>query len=166
MLRNPGSRTLEIMAGTAASAAVGMIPLHRLPTPVQGGYVLLPAALTSGLLLRAARRRDLSEVTGQESSRRTPSARPWRPSMRVAALCMAPGVLVAGVGAGSILLDRGIENLLRRRGVTAPRVWMGLAAGTLSLVLDGLGERMSDPKEDEDDVDVEDDGLTSPPSAP
>lgn len=163
MLLNPGSRTLEIVAGTAVTTAVGMIPLHRLPKPVQGGYVLLPAALTSGLLLRAARRRDVSEVAWPQSSRRTPRVGPWRPSVRVAALCMAPGVLVTGAGAGSILLDRGIENLLRRRGVIAPRVWMGLAAGTLSLVLDVLVERMSDPEEDEDaEVDV----LTSPPSAP
>ena len=163
MLRNPGSRTLEIVAGTAATTAVGMIPLHRLPKAVQGGYVLLPAALTSGLLLRAARRRDVSTVAGPESSPRTPRVGPWRPSVRVAALCMTPGVLVAGAGAGSILLDRGIENLLRRRGIIAPRVWMGLAAGTLSLVLDVLGDRMSDPEEDMDDGD---DDLTSPPSAP
>lgn len=173
MPRNPRSRTLQIVAGTAATTGFGMIPLHRLPTVVQGGYVLLPAALTSGLLLRALlRRKPLEEadggvVTAEQGPSRTAAHDGRRlPTVRQTALCLAPGILVAGVGAGSILLDRGIENRLRRRGVTAPRVWMGLAAGALSLVLDVLGERISDPQDPEEPVDTEGDGLTSPPSAP
>src|SRR5699024_9229912 len=56
--RTPRSRILSLTAGTAASAGLGMIPMHRLPRTVQGAYVLLPAALTTGLLLRALLRRD------------------------------------------------------------------------------------------------------------
>src|SRR5699024_11734065 len=63
------------------------------------------------------------------------------PTAQEAALSLAFGGLVAGVGAGSIALDRGVENVLRRRGVRAPRVWMGLASGALTLALAMVDER-------------------------
>src|SRR5699024_2806761 len=57
------------------------------------------------------------------------------------------GGLVAGAGAASLGLDRAIEGVLRRRGVPAPRLWMGLASGALTLALTVLDERAPAPSE-------------------
>ncbi len=147
MPRTPRSRLVPLAAGTAASAGLGMIPLHRLPRAVRGGYVLLPAALTTGIMLRALYRRDDVDAAGQGAARPVARAGLRLPTAQEAALSLAFGGLVAGVGAGGIALDRGVENLLRRRGVSAPRVWMGLASGALTLAVTVLDERMPDPED-------------------
>src|SRR5699024_9058953 len=131
----PRSRLVSLTAGTAASAGLGMIPLHRLPRAVRGGYVLLPAALTTGIMLRALYRREDTDAAAQEPTRPVARGGLRLPTAQEAALSLAFGGLVAGVGAGSIALDRGVANVLRRRGVRAPRVWMGLASRALTLAL-------------------------------
>ena len=57
---------------------------------------------------------------------------------------------MAGSAVAGIRLDRGIEDLLRRRGVRAPRVWMGLASGALALMVTVLDERAPEPSEVDD----------------
>ncbi|QNN83406.1 hypothetical protein H3H54_07910 [Brachybacterium sp. Z12] len=57
---------------------------------------------------------------------------------------------MAGSAVAGIRLDRGIEDLLRRRGVRAPRVWMGLASGALTLMVTVLDERAPEPSEVDD----------------
>lgn len=148
------SRILSHAAGIAATIGVGMIPLHRLPRPVQTGYVVLPAAFTSAFVLlalqRAAPRPAEVEGDGEGENKREggSSSGPGMRTLRGSALSLALGGAVAGVGAASICLDRGIENLLRRRGVPAPRVMMGLASGTLMLGMNVLEARASSSSED------------------
>ena len=146
----PRSRLVSLTAGTAASAGLGMIPLHRLPRAVRGGYVLLPAALTTGIMLRALYRREDTDAAAQEPTRPVARGGLRLPTAQEAALSLDFGGLVAGVGAGSIALDRGVENVLRRRGVRAPRVWMGLASGALTLALAMVDERTPDPEDAEE----------------
>ncbi|MGO1286625.1 MAG: hypothetical protein ACTH0H_12430 [Brachybacterium sp.] len=149
------SRVLSRATGTAVTIGVGMIPLHRLPRPVQTGYVVLPAAFTSGLLLLAQQRSaprptDVEGGGAGENQREGRSSRGLRmPTASECALSLALGGAVAGTGAASILLDRGIENLLRRRGVPAPRVMMGLASGALMLAVNLLEDRAPSSSEDE-----------------
>lgn len=147
MPHTPRSRIISHAAGTAVSIGVGMIPFHRLPHPVRTGYIVLPAAFTSGLLLlaqqRSAPRR--SGVEGEsEGEHEHEGGSPRRLRMPTAseyALSLALGGAMAGAGAASIHLDRGIENLLRRRGVSAPRVVMGLGSGALMLAVNMLEGR-------------------------
>lgn len=139
---------LSFVLGTAAATGIGMIPLHRLPRPVRLGYVVLPAAFASGALLLALQRgAPRREKDGDLGERPVPSV----PSVSQTALCLAVGGLTAGAGLASLRIDRSIENLLRRRGVRAPRVWMGLASGALSLASTALEMRMTADREELED---------------
>ena len=81
----------------------------------------------------------------------TPAPGLRAPTLSEAALATALGGLVAGAGAASLGLDRAIEGVLRRRGVPAPRLWMGLASGALTLALTVLDERAPAPSETAED---------------
>ena len=134
MPRTPQSRIVSLAAGTAATTGIGMIPLHRLPRTVKISYIVLPAAFVAGVTL-AAQRRAASRITNT-----APDA-PRRGALRrasFAALPLVAGGIMAGTSAASIWIDRGVEGLLRRRGVPAPRVAMGLASGALSLAMAAL----------------------------
>lgn len=152
------SRILPLAVSTAASAGVGMIPLHRLPSALRTAYVVLPAAAGAGVVLAALRRLPAPEAEGSDATG-TPSRGARRTAMRIG-LPLAVGGLIAGVSAGSLALDRGIEAALRRRGVPAPRVIIGLGAGALTLGMDLLADRL--PREDPAGEAAE---PTSPPSA-
>ena len=52
----PPPSLLSHAADLALSVGIGMIPLHRLPRPVQTGYVVFPGAFTSAILLLAQQR--------------------------------------------------------------------------------------------------------------
>lgn len=170
MSRTPPPRTISRATGAALTAGFGMIPLHRLPPAVRTAYVVLPAAFTTGVVL-AALRRAASRVahTAPEADASRRASR--RTVVRVA-LPVVVGGLTAGAGAASIVIDRGIENALRRHGMPAPRIVMGLGAGALSLALDVLADRGGDEGSDEGGA-VPEGGAepeggaapTSPPSA-
>lgn len=166
MVRTPQSRMIPLVGSAAVSTAVGMIPLHRLPQPVRTAYVVLPAAAAGGVVLAALRRirsgspRPESRTEPQPEPGPDASRRAMRRRITTAALPLVVGGLTAGVGAGSIVVDRAIENALRRRGVPAPRLMMGLASGALSLGVDLL------TRHSEDDAPAEKGAEpTSPPSA-
>lgn len=148
----PRSRIVSLATGTAVATGVGMIPLHRLPSAVQISYVVLPAAAGAGISLAALRRAG-SRTTedGEQETRRGVF-----PSAVRATLPLMVGGIIAGSSVASIWLDRGLEGLLRRRGVPAPRVAMGLASGALSLAMAALEPRDSDQPAE----------VTSAPSAP
>lgn len=122
------TRILSLAVGTAAATGLGMIPVHRLPRPVRTGYVLLPAVLTTGVSILAQQGR--LDSSGDDD----PSAHGLRPpTVPEAALALALGGLMIGAGVGGLRLDRGAESFLRRRGVPAPRLWIGLATGAVTL---------------------------------
>lgn len=143
----PPPSLLSHAADLALSVGIGMIPLHRLPRPVQAGYIVLPGAFTSAVLLLAQQRTaprtaPRSAVIAGESGGDDESSRgPRRPTARECALSLAGGGAVAGIGAASISLDHAFENLLRRRGVPAPRLTMGLTYGALLQGVSGLANR-------------------------
>lgn len=143
MSRTPQSRIIPRTTRAALSTGLGMIPLHRLPYAVRAVYVVLPAAAGAGVVLAALRRmpsRPAVEGSVPEAARRR-----RRRQVTRAALPIVVGGLTAGAGAASIVIDRGIENSLRRRGVPAPRVAMGLASGALSLAMDVVSDRGEGP---------------------
>lgn len=140
MPQSTASRALPHALGTAAAIGLGMIPLHRLPWAVRAGYVVLPAAFVGGSVLRALQR--VSRDTAEEGGRTPPGLQ--APSAAGVAIALALGGFTAGAGAASIAADRGIENLLRRRGVAAPRLWMGVTSGALLLALNVLEDRVPD----------------------
>ena len=151
MSKPSDSRILTDAASTTVTIGVGMIPLHRLPRPVQTGYIVLPAAFTSAFMLLAFQHHASRSSAARDAGRSTGEP-PRGSSMSTAstyALLLACGGAVAGVGAASIRLDRGIENLLRRRGVPAPRVMMGLASGVLMLAVNALGKHVPSSSEDD-----------------
>lgn len=122
------TRILSLAVGTAAATGLGMIPVHRLPRPVRTGYVLLPAVLTAGVTLLAQQGRlDSSDDDDPVVSGLRP------PTVPEAAISLALGGLMVGAGAAGLRLDRGAESFLRRRGVPAPRLWIGLATGAVTL---------------------------------
>lgn len=154
MPRTPQSRIIPLVGSAALSTAVGMIPLHRLPRPVRTAYVVLPAAAGAGVVLAALRRTPSgsAQTRGEPGADREDSRRPdsrhrdaprrdARRRITRAALPLLVGGLIAGAGAASIRVDRGIENALRRRDVPAPRLVMGLASGALSVGMDVLSSR-------------------------
>ncbi|MGO3208209.1 hypothetical protein ACT3SQ_07070 [Brachybacterium sp. AOP42-C2-15] len=151
MSKPPGSRILTHAVSTAVTIGVGMIPLHRLPRPVQTGYIVVPAAATSAIMLLAFQHYASRSSVARRADRITdePSRGSSMSTVSQCALSLAFGGVVAGAGAASICLDRGIENLLRRRGVPAPRVMMGLASGALMLGVNALGDRVPSSPEDE-----------------
>ncbi|HEX7351472.1 hypothetical protein [Brachybacterium sp.] len=174
MARTPQSRIIPLAGSAVVSTAVGMIPLHRLPQPVRIAYIVLPAAVTGGIILAALHRRpsgspqpetetepptephhESEPASGPDASRKAERRR-----IATVALPLVVGGLTAGAGAGSIVVDRGIENALRRRGVRAPRLAMGLAAGALSLGMDVLIARTEGRAAAEEGAEP-----TSPPSA-
>lgn len=168
MPRATAARFLPDLVGTATATGIGMIPLHRLPRSVRLAYVALPAALTTGTTLLAMRHRSTDPADGADAG---PTAEPQAaaparglPTATELVIPLALGGLVAGAGAASIGIDRGIETLLRRWGVPAPRVWMGIAYGALSHTMVTLGDRrvVADGPEDAEGPGA----LTSPPSAP
>ena len=163
------SRIVPLAVGTAAASGLGMIPVHRLPRPVRAGYVLLPAVLTTGVSLLAMQGRGSSPDEGDEPRPRTDEASGARageaplartdgasdaradeepgprglraPTLPEAGICLALSALIAGAGAAGLRLDRGAEGFLRRRGVPAPRLWIGLATGAVTLASTLLDER-------------------------
>ncbi|ATG54933.1 hypothetical protein CFK41_09265 [Brachybacterium ginsengisoli] len=167
MARTPQSRMIPLVGSAAVSMAVGMIPLHRLPQPVRAAYVVLPAAVAGGVVLAALHR--ISSGTTQTEARTEPQAeagpdasrRAVRRRIATAALPLVVGGLTAGAGAGSIVVDRAVENALRRRDIPAPRLMMGLVSGALSLGVDLLTQHSEDDAPAEEGVEP-----TSPPIAP
>ena len=163
MPHTPRSRIVSLAAGTAAATGIGMIPAHRLPHSVQIGYVVLPAAVGAGVIFAAVRRAasGTTEADEQAEAGDTTEAierEPRRGGMPSAFEITFPLVaagIIAGSGVASLRIDRGVEGLLRRRGVPAPRVVMGLASGALSLAMAAFETRVPDQPEE----------LTSPPSA-
>jgi hypothetical protein len=122
------TRILSLAVGTAAATGLGMIPVHRLPRPVRTGYVLLPAVLTTGVSLLA------QQGCLEPSADDAPSAHGLRPpTVPEATVSLALGGLMVGAGVAGLCLDRGAESFLRRRGVPAPRLWIGLATGAVTL---------------------------------
>ncbi|MDN5900369.1 MAG: hypothetical protein L0H74_09910 [Brachybacterium sp.] len=146
MPRTTASRIIPHAVGTAASIGLGMIPLHRLPRAVRTGYVVLPAALTTGAALIALQRGAVRPA----SDRSTPVPGWRRPSLSEGALSLGLGGIAAGSAVAGLRLDRGAEALLRRHGVPAPRVWMGLAAGALTATLAVIEERAPGLADSED----------------
>ncbi|AXK45043.1 hypothetical protein [Brachybacterium saurashtrense] len=138
MPQSQRSRIVSLAVGTAAASGLGMIPVHRLPRPVRAGYVALPAMLTSGVSLLAAQGRP-GAADGGDAPRRPRGLR--MPTLPEAALSLALGGLMAGAGAAGLRLDGAVEGFLRRRGVQAPRVWIGLATGAVTLASTLLDER-------------------------
>lgn len=140
MTQSQRSRIVSLVVGTAAASGLGMIPVHRLPRLVRAGYVVLPAVLTTGVSLLAQQRRLVLSAEDE------PSAHALRPPTGLeTALSLALGGLMAGAGVAGLRLDRGAESFLRRRGVPAPRVWIGLATGAVTLASTLLDERGSAP---------------------
>lgn len=148
MSRTPQSRIISLAASAALSTGIGMIPLHRLPPAVRTAYVVLPAAAGAGVAVAALRRYpsrqeptelESTEPEGTELASGVTLRWVRRRVMR-AALPLVVGGIIAGAGAASIVIDRGIESSLRRRGVPAPRLVMGLASGALTLGIDVLAE--------------------------
>ena len=143
MSRTPQSRILSLASSAAFATGLGMIPLHRLPRPVKTGYIALPAVLGAGAAVAALCRRDPgAREAGHDAPRRN------RSTALLATLPLAVGGIIAGSGVVSIWIDRGVEGFLRRRGVPAPRVAMGLASGALALTMDLVSERRSALAED------------------
>lgn len=132
------TRLVSLAAGTIVSTGVGMIPLHRLPRTVRTGYVVLPGLFLTGSLFLALRRGG-PRILDDEVEVATG---PRIPTVSESALFLALGGIAAGAGAASIRVDRGIEDLLRRRGVPRPRVWMGIASGAFTLAMAVLEARM------------------------
>ena len=158
MSRTPQSRIVPRTTRAALSTGLGMIPLHRLPYAVRAVYVVVPAAAGAGFVVAALRRvpsRPAEEGSAPEAPRRR-----RRRQITRAALPIVVAGLTAGAGAASIAIDRGIENSLRRRGLPAPRVAMGLASGALSLAMDVLSDRGESTEPAQEGTEP-----TSPPSA-
>lgn len=141
MSQSTVSRALPQVLGAAATIGLGMIPLHRLPRAVKTGYIVLPAAFVAGTVLFALQRG--APRTAEQGEEAPPALR--APTAREGAISLALGGFTAGAGAAGIAVDRGIEGLLRRRGVPAPRVWMGISSGALMLALNGLEDRAPEP---------------------
>ena len=121
-------RILSLAVGTAAASGLGMIPVHRLPRPVRAGYVLLPAVLSTGVSLLA--QQGCLDPSGDDD----PILHGLRPpTVPEAALSLALGGLMVWAGVAGLRLDRGAEGFLRRREVPAPRLWIGLATGAVTL---------------------------------
>lgn len=129
MTQSQRTRIVSLAIGTAAASGLGMIPVHRLPRPVRVGYVALPAVLTTGVSLLAAQGRPGAPDDGDASRLRGLRT----PTLSEAALSLGLGGLMAGAGVAGLRLDGAVEGFLRRRGVTAPRVWIGLATGAVTL---------------------------------
>lgn len=136
------TRILSLTVGTAVATGLGMIPVHRLPRPVRTGYVLLPAMLTTGVSLLAAQGR--LDPTGDDQPR---AHRLRPPTVPETAISLAVGGLMAGAGVAGLRLDRGAEHFLRRRGVPASRVWLGLATGVVTLATTLLDRPDADDQE-------------------
>ncbi|APX31707.1 hypothetical protein BH708_02080 [Brachybacterium sp. P6-10-X1] len=145
----PRDTIFPLVIGGAASTALGMIPLHRLPHPVQIGYVVLPAAFAAAVTYAAQRTRDRRQpgeapapppaaapVPAAEDARASDvescDARPWVGRL---GLSLGVGAVVAGAGAGGIWIDHRVENVLRSLAVPAPRLVMGIAGGIITTVL-------------------------------
>ncbi|WP_193104450.1 hypothetical protein [Brachybacterium sp. FME24] len=155
---------LPLAVGTVAAAALGTIPLHRLPRPLQIGYVVAPATLTAIVThvaqgARDPRHRgdtDADSLTTEpaESAQETAPVTgtvvadepagtadeveaPISTSWRLG-LSLGLGALVAGAGVAGIWIDHRVEDALRSRGVPAPRLVMGLGTGVLTAAFAAL----------------------------
>ncbi|GAA1486058.1 hypothetical protein [Brachybacterium fresconis] len=154
---------LPLAVGGAAAAALGMVPLHRLPRPVQVAYVLVPAVLTATITYAAEGARSPRQVDGTattplaQAPARTPASasaaedaqptdgessrsQPWFARF---GLSVGLGAVVAGGGVAAIRIDHRVENALRSRGVPSPRLVIGLATGVLtvaSVAIDDSGD--------------------------
>ena len=123
------TRILSLAVGTAAATGLGMIPVHRLPRPVRTGYILLPAVLTTGVNLLAQQGRLDSSADDDPIVH---GLRP--PATSEVAISLGLGGLMIGAGTAGLRMDREAERFLRRRGVPAPRLWIGLVTGAVTLV--------------------------------
>ena len=119
-------RLLAVVAGGATAAALGAIPISRMPRAVRIGYVLAPAALATIVTYVAQRSNDPD--TGDTSPTDSSTA------MQIG-LSLTFGGLIAGAGAAAICLDRAVETALRARNVPAPRLVIGLVSGVLTVAL-------------------------------
>lgn len=164
-------QVLPLAVGTVAAAALGTIPLHRLPRPLQIGYVVVPATLTAIVTHVAQGPRD-SRHRGEidadslttdhaESPQETAPATetvavdapagtadeadaPISTSCRLG-LSLGFGALIAGAGVAGIWLDHRVEDALRSRGVSAPRLVMGLGTGVLTAAMIALDTDETEP---------------------
>lgn len=139
---------LPHVLGGVAAAALGTVPLHRLPRPVRVGYVLVPAVLATGITFLSLRARDapedaeLSAGTGSEDAAMTTPVeggdpRPW---IGWLGLSLGLGAIAAGASAAGIRIDHRVEDALRSRGVRAPRLVMGAATGALTVAVTVLDD--------------------------
>lgn len=120
----PAARRPTILAhvvGGAAAAALGSIPLHRLPRPVQVCYVAVPAALAGLVIYVGQGPGSGGEPVAPETSEPADSG-PEEPSARRAA---EPG---AAEGAAPVVDEAG-EALLEPGGPASERFRIGLALG-------------------------------------
>ncbi|GAA1489507.1 hypothetical protein [Brachybacterium sacelli] len=156
------TRIISYVVGGTAAAALGAVPLHRLPRPIRIGYVLAPAVLTMGVTLFSLRARDTGAVaapgagnepedTGTTNSEEDGHPEPWVGRI---GLSLALGAVLAGAGAAWIRIDHRLETALRSRGVAAPRLVLGLATGALTVAVTALEQESGK------------DPLTSSASAP
>lgn len=150
---------LPLAVGGAAAAALGTVPLHRLPRPVRVGYVVVPAACTAAILYIAQGKRG-SRTEDEETSSAPADATTIEEDAQTAADEIAPrlpwigrlglslglGTAVAGAGAAGIWIDHRVEDVLRSRRIPAPRLAMGIASGILTVVLAAV-----DDSEDSED---------------
>ncbi len=71
-----------------------------------------------------------------------PDAPPASPGgARVAALAVLAGAATVGLSRGGEAADTWVERRLADRGVRRPRLWMGIAAGGVSLAMSAVDRR-------------------------
>ncbi|MGP4915505.1 hypothetical protein ACTXJ9_07350 [Brachybacterium tyrofermentans] len=156
---------LPLAVGGVAAAALGTVPLHRLPRPLRTAYVVIPGALTAVLTYAALGQpgqqpaRDAgpspltaaAEETEKEAATVGETAGADDPAGSVDVdefadaiqksegfrllLSLGIGSLIAGAGAAAIWVDHRVEDALRSRGVPAPRLIMGLATGAINVAI-------------------------------
>lgn len=154
---------LPLAVGGVAAAALGTIPLHRLPRPLRIAYCVIPGALTAVLThtaygasdqpaasaagtapfaVEGAGEREDAATVGETvgvgepagSTRGDEDGEPASQSFRLV-LSLGLGGLIAGASAAGIWMDHRIEDALRSRGVPAPRLLMGLGTGLITVAI-------------------------------
>lgn len=180
------AQILPLAVGGVAAAALGTIPLHRLPRPLRIAYCVIPGALTAVLTHVAYGDPDQPTAYDDPDQPQTSAAgtapfaaegagegedaatvgeaagvgetagvretvgvgepagftrededgdgEPASQSFRLV-LSLGLGVLIAGASAAGIWMDHRIEDVLRSRGVPAPRLLMGLGTGLITVAI-------------------------------
>lgn len=156
---------LPLAVGGVAAAALGTIPLHRLPRPVRIAYVVIPGVLTAVLTHAAFGEPHQPQASETGAARLTAGLAETAPEMGQEAatvgetaaagepagtahedeaptspgfrlvLSLGLGALIAGAGAVAIWVDHRVEEALRSRRVPAPRLLMGLGTGVITVVI-------------------------------